>query len=115
MYISLEENHWTKRYKKLLENSDDLAAEQLHFLFLFLQQQELSSKVFAHLCEVVDDNKQFYDEKIHQISKLIILEGKSWQNRQTFICVTSISYSLHRFTSHQVNFVVIVIGFNSFL
>lgn len=47
------------------------------WIFVFCQQQELSSKVFAHLCDVVDDNKQFYDEKIHQISKLIILEGKS--------------------------------------
>lgn len=43
----------------------------------FPQQQELSSKVFAHLCEVVDDDKQCYDEKIHQIAKLIILEGKN--------------------------------------
>ena len=63
------------------------------------QQQELSSKVFAHLCDVVDDSKQFFDEKIHQISKLIILEGKGLRNRQTFICIISISSSLHRFTS----------------
>ncbi|XP_027043421.1 zinc finger ZZ-type and EF-hand domain-containing protein 1-like isoform X1 [Pocillopora damicornis] len=41
----------------------------------FEKQQELSSKVFAHLCDVVDDNEGYYDEKIHQISKLIILEG----------------------------------------
>ncbi|XP_078346247.1 zinc finger ZZ-type and EF-hand domain-containing protein 1-like isoform X2 [Oculina patagonica] len=41
----------------------------------FEKQQELSSKVFTHLCEVVDDDKQCYDEKIHQIAKLIILEG----------------------------------------
>lgn len=54
------------------------------WIFIF-QQQELSSKVFAHLCDVVDDNKQFYDEKIHQISKLIILEGKSWKKSQTVI------------------------------
>jgi len=49
------------------------------------QQQELSSKVFAHLCDVVDDSKEFYDDKIHQISKLIILEGKSWRNTETVI------------------------------
>lgn len=68
----------------------------------FSQQQELSSKVFAHLCDVVDDNKQFYDEKIHQISKMIILEGKVLPNSQTFVCITSISYIVHRFTSHWV-------------
>lgn len=68
----------------------------------FSQQQELSSKVFAHLCDVVDDSKQFYDEKIHQISKMIILEGKGLQNSQTFVCITSICYILHRFTSQWV-------------
>lgn len=41
----------------------------------FQKQQELSSKVFAHLCEVVDDDKGSYDDKIREISKLIILEG----------------------------------------
>lgn len=70
--------------------------------FFFSQQQELSSKVFAHLCDVVDDNKQFYDEKIHQISKMIILEGKGLRNSQTFICTTSIFYIFPRFTSHWV-------------
>ncbi|XP_020615974.1 zinc finger ZZ-type and EF-hand domain-containing protein 1-like isoform X2 [Orbicella faveolata] len=53
--------------RELVADNTDKAA--------FEKQQELSSKVFAHLCDVVDDNKQFYDEKIHQISKLIILEG----------------------------------------
>ena len=48
----------------------------MHLFLLNSQQQELSSKVFAHLCDVVDDEKQCYDETIHQISKLIILEGK---------------------------------------
>ena len=47
-----------------------------HSLF-HLQQQELCSTVFAHLCEVVDDdNNEVYDAKIHEICKLIILEGK---------------------------------------
>lgn len=41
----------------------------------FQKQRELCSKVFAHLCEVVDDNEDVYDFKIHDISKLIILEG----------------------------------------
>lgn len=46
-----------------------------HSLF-HLQQQELCSTVFAHLCEVVDDDNEVYDAKIHEICKLIILEGK---------------------------------------
>lgn len=32
--------------------------------------------MFAHLCEVVDDDKEVYDSRICEISKLIILEGK---------------------------------------
>ena len=32
--------------------------------------------MFAHLCEVVDDDKDVYDSRIREISKLIILEGK---------------------------------------
>lgn len=82
--------------------------------FFFSQQQELSSKVFAHLCDVVDDNKQFYDEKIHQISKMIILEGKGLRNSQTFICITSISYICPRFTSHWVPLSIIAIGSSGF-
>ena len=73
-------------------------------MYFFSQQQELSSKVFAHLCEVVDDNKQFYDEKIHQISKLIILEGKAGKTAKrlfvSHIFLTVYIVSLHsRFTS----------------
>ena len=66
----------------------------MYFGFFFSsQQQELSSKVFAHLCEVVDDNKQFYDDKIHQILKLIILEGKnSWQNSQKIMYLYNIYF-----------------------
>ena len=58
------------------------------------QQQELSSKVFAHLCDVVDDSKQFYDDKIHQISKLIILEGKSWRNSQTVMLYLILTFDI---------------------
>ena len=76
----------------------------MYYGFFFSQQQELSSKVFAHLCEVVDDNKQFYDEKIHQISKLIILEGKAGKTAKrlfvSHIFLTVYIVSLHsRFTS----------------
>lgn len=46
------------------------------FFFSFLQQHQLSSKIFSYLCEVVDDDKDVYDKKIYDISKLIILEGK---------------------------------------
>ena len=46
------------------------------FFFSFLQQHQLSSKIFAYLCKVVDDDKEVYDKKIYEISKLIILEGK---------------------------------------
>lgn len=46
------------------------------FFFSFLQQHQLSSKIFSYLCEVVDDDKDVYDKKIYEISKLIILEGK---------------------------------------
>ncbi|XP_073246845.1 zinc finger ZZ-type and EF-hand domain-containing protein 1-like isoform X1 [Porites lutea] len=41
----------------------------------FEKQHQLSSKIFSYLCEVVDDDKDVYDKKIYEISKLIILEG----------------------------------------
>ncbi|XP_068674922.1 zinc finger ZZ-type and EF-hand domain-containing protein 1-like [Montipora foliosa] len=55
------------RIRELTVDSTEKTAFQRH--------QELCSKVFAHLCEVVDDDKDAYDSKIHDISKLIILEG----------------------------------------
>ena len=64
----------------------------------FPQQQGLSSKVFAHLCDVVDDDKQYYDDKIHQISKLIILEGKILTTTNTIIMYNNIYLTfLHPF------------------
>lgn len=67
---------------------------------MFSQQQELSSKVFAHLCDVVDDNEGYYDEKIHQISKLIILEGNSTANfpqrNTTGVDIISVRYSISK-------------------
>lgn len=39
-------------------------------------QQLLSSKVFAHLCDIVDDDGTRFTKELQQISKQIILEGK---------------------------------------
>ena len=64
----------------------------------FSQQQGLSSRVFAHLCDVVDDDKQYYDDKIHQISKLIILEGKILTTTNAIIMCNNIYLTfLHPF------------------
>lgn len=56
----------------------------IYFTFSLFQQQELSSKVFAHLCEVVDDDKEVYDVRIREVSKLIILEGIEVKTSQTY-------------------------------
>lgn len=64
--------------------------------FSFSQQQELSSKVFAHLCDVVDDSEGYYDEKIHQISKLIILEGNSIANSPEQLDTTTVTLSISK-------------------
>lgn len=67
--------------RTILQNMFNLLGSRSWFRHvLSSQQQELSSKVFAHMCDVVDDNEQYYEEKIHQISKLIILEGKTFQS-----------------------------------
>ena len=58
------------------DSRDLLSYKNNIFFFSFLQQHQLSSKIFSYLCEVVDDDKDVYDKKIYEISKLIILEGK---------------------------------------